>query len=323
MTKLSPLEDHRRSNTSSSVHTYTAYGLWFHSELPIPQFLRGCGPADISIRLVRPAELFTTPDLPVLLEIAPDLATLEVHDVGRFVMREGRSVELAPRPGVDEGQLRLYLVGIVTSLILYQRGFLVLHGSSLVIDDAAIALIGPVGAGKSTTAAALYQRGHRVLADDNTAVRLVEGVSTVHPGFPQLKVDHRASTLLGHSHDDLLELHISETKRGLNVRNRFPACTFPLKSIYVLSAEEKTPLAKSAIDGVPLKEAVLELLRNSAPTRFRVPDSPGHFLQCAEVAKKVPVFRVQRRESVVALPDLAAAIEAHSRSIPDPVRETV
>ena len=57
-----------------------------------------------------------------------------------------------------------YLLGPVMGFVLLLRGLVSLHASAIVVDDAAIAFVGPAGAGKSTTAAAFSARGFSVLA---------------------------------------------------------------------------------------------------------------------------------------------------------------
>ncbi|HEY0729444.1 MAG TPA: hypothetical protein VGD38_15295, partial [Pyrinomonadaceae bacterium] len=56
-----------------------------------------------------------------------------------------------------------YLLGPVMGFVLLLRGLVSLHASAIVVDGAAIALVGPAGAGKSTTAAAFSARGFSVL----------------------------------------------------------------------------------------------------------------------------------------------------------------
>ena len=52
------------------------------------------------------------------------------------------------------------------ALLLYQRGFLVLHGSSIKINNGAIAFLGYRGNGKSTTAINLYKKNYPIVTDD-------------------------------------------------------------------------------------------------------------------------------------------------------------
>jgi len=63
-----------------------------------------------------------------------------------------------------------YLLGPVLGMVLLLRGVICLHGSAVVVDDQAIALVGAAGAGKSTTAAAFAGLGHPVLSEDVLAL---------------------------------------------------------------------------------------------------------------------------------------------------------
>jgi hypothetical protein len=59
-----------------------------------------------------------------------------------------------------------YLVGPIMALVLRVRGELALHASGVQVGRAALALIGPHGAGKSTLAAALGRAGCPIGTDD-------------------------------------------------------------------------------------------------------------------------------------------------------------
>ena len=59
-----------------------------------------------------------------------------------------------------------FLAGTVLALAWRLRGELCLHASAVSIGGRAVLFVGESGAGKSTIAAALAVRGHRVIADD-------------------------------------------------------------------------------------------------------------------------------------------------------------
>ena len=80
------------------------------------------------------------------------------------------------------------LAGPVLGGLLRRRGTTSLHGCAIAIGDGAIVVVGARGAGKSTLAAALAQRGHAVLADDVAALDEHQGGWTVHPGYPRLRL---------------------------------------------------------------------------------------------------------------------------------------
>jgi serine kinase of HPr protein (carbohydrate metabolism regulator) len=70
----------------------------------------------------------------------------------------GRSIVVQPNPEASRVEIETFLMGTIAGILLHQRGIMPLHGSCVEINDAAIALTGPSGRGKSTLAAALARR---------------------------------------------------------------------------------------------------------------------------------------------------------------------
>ncbi len=89
---------------------------------------------------------------------ADDEVHLHWHSVATFLVREGRLVTVDPAPGIDQGTLRIFLLGPVLAALLRQRGYLVLHASAVAYSGGAAAFLGLSGRGKSTLAAALHAR---------------------------------------------------------------------------------------------------------------------------------------------------------------------
>jgi serine kinase of HPr protein (carbohydrate metabolism regulator) len=58
--------------------------------------------------------------------------------------------------------------------VLLLRGCISLHACAVAIDDRAVAIVGPAGAGKSTTAAALADQGYSILAEDVVTLQDLE-----------------------------------------------------------------------------------------------------------------------------------------------------
>jgi hypothetical protein len=75
-----------------------------------------------------------------------------------------------------------YLLGPIFGFLLRLRGIICLHGSAVAVGGEALALVGPAGAGKSTTAAVFAQLGYPVLTDDITTLEENRGDFLVRPG---------------------------------------------------------------------------------------------------------------------------------------------
>src|SRR5262249_29214347 len=81
-----------------------------------------------------------------------------------------------------------YLLGPVMRFVLLLRGMVCLHASSVVIDGKAFALLGPAGAGKSTTAAAFAERGFSILAEDVVTLDDRGDSFYVRPAYPCIRL---------------------------------------------------------------------------------------------------------------------------------------
>jgi hypothetical protein len=129
-----------------------------------------------------------------------------------------------------------YLLGPVLGILLRYRGIVCLHASSVAVDGRAVAFVGPPGAGKSTTAAALAKRGHPVLADDVTAIREVDGKFYAYPAYPGLWLWPDSVELLYGAGDDRPKPIREGDKARISANSglAFEVRPLPLARIYIL-----------------------------------------------------------------------------------------
>jgi hypothetical protein len=136
-----------------------------------------------------------------------------------------------------------YLLGPVLGFVLRLRGVTCLHASAVVIGGRAIALLGPAGAGKSTTAAALGRLGFPVMTDDVLA--LTDGaVPHVQPAYPLLRLWPESVDFLFGDANALPKLTPTWEKRALDLAGagqRFETSPRPLAAIYLLSEPNDVP----------------------------------------------------------------------------------
>jgi hypothetical protein len=130
-------------------------------------------------------------------------AILRVAGVGTFAVADGSRIRYEPERDVPAGAVSVWLHGTVAALVLAQRGRFALHASVVDVEGAGIAITGPRGAGKSTTALRLMQRGHPLVTDD---------VSPLEPGDPLTVEPFARSIRLSPQAAAGLELDVSEAR---------------------------------------------------------------------------------------------------------------
>jgi hypothetical protein len=172
----------RRTTRLNRAHAdYRVYGLGLRTSIPLPHAIAGDGSAapDVHFELGRLPRGGDSPTADFSNELGRLSFALDPR--GTRVWAE-YSEETAVRSPDDVAAL---LLGPVLRAVLRRRGRIGLHGCVIEMGSGAVALLGNVGAGKSTLAGALAQKGHAVLSDDIVAVS-PDGL--VHPGYPRLRM---------------------------------------------------------------------------------------------------------------------------------------
>jgi hypothetical protein len=222
-------------------------------------------------------------------EAKPGELLIALPAIGRFRVREGVSIEVAPAPGADPGAVELLLHGRARTALIHQRGELPLHAASLVPQggNEAVAICGASGAGKSTLAAELSRRGWRLLADDTTRVTCAEGGPLAWPGRSSIKLWRDACEAAGLDADGLEQVTRTVTKYYVPALARAEPAR--LGWVFELSRSET---GGGALATLPEKMALLS--RHAASSVQIVPlgCASRHVQIVAEVAKACRVVRL-------------------------------
>ena len=283
-----------------------AYGLGIQSYLPLPELPAWDGPSQVAIRL--DDKVYTEAEVSNRrgwLKLGREEAELYLKRIGLFRLRDGREVSIHPEPGTRESLLRLAVLGPVLAGLLFQRGRLVLHASAVEIGGEAVAFLGESGYGKSSLAAALAVRGHGIASDDVTPVALDEERACIHPGLPRLKISLEVAAMLGIDGSALVVLDPQIDERGWGCVHGISTQPLSLRRVYVLDDGDRPEILP-----VSARDAMIELVRLSYPTCTRHPGDVVHFQQCARLARQVAFFRLQRRDDLNSLSELADLVEA-------------
>lgn len=183
----------------------------------------------------------------------PGMLLRVVPGVGRFLARDGSTLEYCTEPGADPAAVEALLEGGVFGALIHQRGELPLHATTLVspLRDRAIAIAGDSGAGKSTTAFELLRRGWMMVSDDLTRVTIDGGRPTAWPGRSRLRL-----------------LTDACERFGLDVASLAPAPNWPGKYI-VDVARWNEPVALSSLVALERTDGTfaIDVMRGAAAVR--------------------------------------------------------
>jgi len=211
-----------------------------------------------------------------------------------------------------------YLLGPVMGFVLRLRGTVCLHASAVVVGDHAVALVGPPGSGKSTTAAAFACSGFPVLSDDIVALSGESGQWLVQPGYPRVNLWPDSALRLFGSEDALPRITPTWDKRYLALGQNgyhFSSKPLPLGAIYILDSRDPT-LTTPAVETVSSKEALITLVANTY-VNYLLNRSMRRteFDVLSRFISGIPVRRVRPPDEPSAILELCGAIAHDARRV--------
>ena len=307
---------------------YTAYGLKIESFLALPELQSiesFTGDADIVIKLGRCDLPLEADGKESYFRLDNQLAFCYWHKAGSYVIRDGKEIIVEAASGVAENLLRPMLLGAAMGFLLYQRGIFVLHSSIIAFQnghgfDHAIGFVGHSHSGKSTMAAAFHKRGHCALSDDLVALRLdfqtphelqKSSEPLVYPGHLHIKLRSPSVEAFGETTQTLPQWHPDFESYLFQFSERPVTEPLPLRCLYALDVG-----AEISIERMEAHESLMKLVDNSYCVRsLPTMNTDQNFLQCAQLARQVPLYRLRRPLDFNRLPDVLEAIEQHQKQL--------
>ena len=189
-----------------------------------------------------------------------------------------------------------YLLGPIMGFVLLLRGRVSLHASAVAIENEAVAIVGPAGSGKSTTAAAFADLGYRVLSEDVVTLKEDGDSFWVQPGYPCIRLWPESVEALYGSGADLPRLTPTWEKRFLDLnqsRYRFEIDPLPLSAIYVVDSREDEDAPR--VQPLSQAQALMCLVANTYSTNLMNREMRGkefkvltRLLETATVRRLIP-----------------------------------
>ena len=239
---------------------------------------------------------------------------LRLPGIANYYVRDGEEIVVHPDAGGPELDVRSYLMGNLFAVLCHQRGLLPLHASAIATPQGAVAFLGASGAGKSSIAAFLARRGHRILADD---ICLVDPAAPrdqrVLPMAPWLKLWSATLDAMGESSQGLPRIFSDDEKYRYVLQQ--PEAPTPLAELILLEhaedqAEDQAEASFEALTPVHALHAVLDFTYQSWLVRA-TGRMDRYFLRCGQALDGVRVTRMRRPWGFEAMDATLEALEAH------------
>lgn len=291
------------------MHTYSIYGLCLHSDVPFKDLPAGGEVPDITIKRVKLNQSELAAGERTGQRVTGRFYHEPVKSDVLFEIKDGHSIALDPLIPIEPDVLRGLLTGIFMSVLLRQRGYLVLHASAVAKEGEAIAFMGNSGWGKSTLAEYFYQQGYELLTDDVLVLDVREDRENVValPGHRFIRLREHAGREFVDSFESLPRVNSYTTKRVRTVEYG-PVRPVPLRKLYVLqNAAAQAP----SVEPLGGRTALLHLLTHArSKDLLTAPEFQSALLKQGEaLLERVPAALLHRRRGLDTFAELKEVIE--------------
>lgn len=290
---------------NNSLISYSVYGLTISSDLELPELWvdQSGAPPDVAVRqaTLDPIPGSGTDPNVQRIEADPDRCRITYESLGTFLVESGERILYDPYVSGKEDKkiFRRLLENQAMTVLLLQRGLLVLHASAASVDGKAVVFLGSQTAGKSTMTAAFHQAGYPMVADDVVAIRVDGGVPTVVPGVPQIRLCTDSIEGLGVENTIRYEHDWGPEKAYQPIDDQSAAV--PLGGIYTLQEDESI-----SITDLKGSVAFLQLVTNTYAQGLLSDTNAttDHFEQCTAVLEQTPTRQLHRPKKFDRLPEV-------------------
>ena len=202
------------------------------------------------------------------------------------------------------------LINSPSAALFTLQGLLCLHASVVGVDGRAVLLLGPEGAGKSTTAAMFLRQGHTVLADDVGVLRRRAAEFTAASGmtalsltsdsaqlFPDRRLVPRWSKLGPREHEEKWLLPLTTPQ---------PA-ELPIDAVVILQPRQPHT-STHAIRRLDPLAAQLQIAPHVQAQWLGAEVRRRNFQHLADLVSSVPVYAAQAADDLARLPEFVDAL---------------
>jgi len=210
---------------------------------------------------------------------------------GRFLVEAG-AVTFERNSGCEDAILARCFTDQVLAALLRHRGLLVLHANAVEVSGGVIVIGGESGTGKSTTLAALRDRGGRMLSDDVTALRPGAAPESVDvlPGVAQTHLAQDAAQGLGYTVDQAQLQPWRRMKAAIPTHDGMARRAGRLRALYVLRLSRGDDVVVTKANGGDKFHALQECIYGPMFTE----EHPALLPLMSTVVNTVPFFWLER-----------------------------
>ena len=242
------------------MYYYWAYGLTIQSSVLFPELfpMEETGTTDVELVIgdVQDTIAGDTGFRSSHLMISSSEYLLHVKDIASYYVQEGSKLIIQPTEGADWESIRLFCLSNAFAALLHQRNQIPLHCSAFIDQGELVLIMGESGAGKSTTLAAMINKGFIPFSDDVCVPVISEANDELYlySSYPMMKywIDTYDKVDIGGGIKDR-KIRPDQEKYGVYFHDRFSRTPMKVKRVVLIEKDTSaTEVTTRTIQGIEL-----------------------------------------------------------------------
>lgn len=292
---------------NKSYTYYKVYGLIVKSELELKELEKSDSTVyDVLIENGKVPEKLEDPEkIGVRFQAKKNEFLLSVDNICKFYISNGNKIIIENIGNPSLSEIKLFLLGSAFGALIFQRGKVPFHGSTVRVNNKAIIIGGVSGAGKSTITAKLVLRGYPIIADDVSLIDIVDNSVCVFPGFARIKLWADTVDLL--KIDDKLEKIRPQLEKYSYPVDNYHNKETEISTVVIIKTKNTEGVTVEEIKGV---EKFKILNNNIYRKQFARPlkVEQEQFKIISQMSAKVKLFVLERPNSTNSINEVADSI---------------
>lgn len=296
---------------------YRAFGLTISSEINFPELYQAdlLSSADVQVKFgeISSNVKINTGFVSDTLIVSPHIFLLKMEGIATYLVEAGKTVTIEIEDGADLNEVRLFCLSNAFAALLHQRGQIPLHAAACIHDNELVLILGESGAGKSTTLAAMINKGYSPFSDDICIPYYKDHDQSwyAYSSYPMMKFWADTFTKVNISNaSDSRKLRPGLDKYGVYFHEKFIPESRKIKLIILLEIDsEQNEVNFRELSGI---EAFSTIHAQAYRREYLEYESmlKSHFIQSTEIAKSLKIIRVSRPDNHDSLETIMKCIES-------------
>lgn len=298
---------------------YRIYGLNVESDFELLEALEIEKPSEIQVTIAQEniEKKYTEP---MEIEYEMELGYGFVHHEERwtcarfrglavFIVSGGNKIGYHLYEGYDKIRVNELIMDYCLGILLYQKNMLMIHGSGVYYKGKALIISGESGAGKSSLADEMLNRGYKLMADDIVAVNQELADTYAYPAFPMRKLCLDAVVRKGLDKSKLISIPDPEREKyGIILDEEYYPQKAPLGAMVIIrKGDVENPVLEEVVGADKLKYFTASFIRKELFNKVSYLNET--LMKAVKVANDLPIYVLTRPDEKLTVEQQADLIE--------------